>query len=127
MIKFEGVLTTQSARIIRKEAVIADVRVSRKLVCSMNTKYDLFEDRRRIPYLMEFFKIQTKNILNAHKYVEDYLMSVPEDEFETCEANEWFLACDLLEGFSPGELEINKSRFQTIQDQFESFAPLTLE
>ena len=101
---FKGLMTTQSAKRIRHEAIIADVRLSQKIACRLGTKYDIFDNSRRIPYLMEIFKIQTKNILNAHKYQDDPLMHIPEDEFENCKANEWFLPSNLLEGFSPAEL-----------------------
>lgn len=81
----------------------------------MDTKYDIFESKRRIPYLLELFRIQTMNVLNANKYRNDPLLHVPEDEFELCKPNEWFRATDLLDGSAPATLEIKKSRVEKIK------------
>jgi hypothetical protein len=44
------------------------------------------------------------------------------DSFETCRANEWFRPCNLLKGFSPGELKINKNRYNLISDQIQELS-----
>ena len=60
-------------------------------------------------------------------YPEDPLIHIDENAFETCNANEWFRACNLLNGFSPGELKINKSRFDLIQNQLSDLQILDLD
>ena len=52
---------------------------------------------------------------------------VDENSFETCKANEWFRACNLLSGFSPGELKLNKGRFKLISKQLAELQVQDLE
>lgn len=110
-----------------ENAIVAEVSLNEKLRTLASTKYDPLEPKRRYLYLLEIFGMQTKNILNASKYDRDAMLHVSAEEFEQCKANEWFLASSLLDGFSPGEIEINKDRFERIEEQLQSLQCLSRE
>lgn len=73
--------------------------------------------------------MQTRNILNAHRYVEDPMVHVYENQFERSKASSWFLNVDLLDGFSPGEImltrQLSKEKIEAIKTQLNNQEKLT--
>lgn len=62
-----------------------------------------------------------------NRYNDDPFEHVEQDDFERCEASEWFRSNDIFEGFSPGEIRIDSQRFETIKSQFENMEILSRE
>ena len=124
-------MTTQTAMMFNTKdssqynVLVAEVTLDQKLAVLAGTKYDPFEENRRYLYLLEIFATQTKTILNANRYDPDYMLHVPANEFELCQANEWFLANSVLDGFSPAGIEIDKDRYECISEQLENLTYLS--
>ena len=134
---FKQQMRTQINQLLETESIgqviIAEVKIRAGLEILLGTRLDPFKqtyqvkkDRTHKPYRglfyqRELFKMQIFNILNAHRYIEDPMIHVYEDQFERSEASGWFLSCDLLDGFSPGEVlmtsQLSKEKMRGIRDQ----------